>query len=536
VAFLIPPEPAHRSSRAEVTMFRRFAALSDQWTVLHSVGLARHPYKAWSEIDFTLVGPPGVFLVEVKGGDVTRTRGEWWAATADGRLVSLGRGPFDQVGGAEAATRQFIQERLTFARDTTFGYMVATPDCRLEVDDLGIDPHCVYDARNANEPIGSVVQRLAVYWRRRTDRGRDMSASDARGVVGLLCGDISSAPDLRHVVADVEREMEVRTAEQERAVRDLGDTRAAWFVGSAGSGRTILAVEEVKRAVLAGAHVAYVCSSVALASWVQDLLGEQQSVDILNVDRLLGLEHVTERSSPWDVVVVDEANEVMEERCFAILDKRLIGGVKDGQWRVFVDPNDPLYPHQDARVVDLWQRARPARMHLSRNCRTTLPIAHVASALADVPLQRGLEQAPRPTMTFLDSSDDLVVRVRDQFNRFITNGLQRDEIMVLTPLVLDRETQERLEYELNASGPNRPDRSPVHPMTISSLEGQQACAVILADIHNLDEPWMRRQAYLGCSRATTYLHVVLPASLEKTIVDRFAKVALRSRSDGPGTS
>ena len=41
----------------------------------------RHDAKPWSEIDFTIVGPAGVLLLEVKGGVVHRRAGTWYVQT-----------------------------------------------------------------------------------------------------------------------------------------------------------------------------------------------------------------------------------------------------------------------------------------------------------------------------------------------------------------------------------------------------------------------------------------------------------------------
>ncbi len=39
-----------------------------EWKALHSLGLAGYDRKPWTEADLVLVGPRGVFCLEVKGG------------------------------------------------------------------------------------------------------------------------------------------------------------------------------------------------------------------------------------------------------------------------------------------------------------------------------------------------------------------------------------------------------------------------------------------------------------------------------------
>lgn len=97
MAVMVPEDPAHDSSQAEIWLFRKLQGLSEKYCVLHSLGSMRHDHKSWSEIDFTIVGPEGVYFVEVKGGTVGREKGKWTVKRKDGRVENLGRGPFFQA-------------------------------------------------------------------------------------------------------------------------------------------------------------------------------------------------------------------------------------------------------------------------------------------------------------------------------------------------------------------------------------------------------------------------------------------------------
>lgn len=57
MATMIPAQPAHDSSGAELWLFTKLSRLPIQYVVLHSLGLVHHEKKKWSEIDFTIVGP-----------------------------------------------------------------------------------------------------------------------------------------------------------------------------------------------------------------------------------------------------------------------------------------------------------------------------------------------------------------------------------------------------------------------------------------------------------------------------------------------
>ena len=75
-------------SSAERRLFARFKdELPDAFTVLHSLGVARHRYKPYSEADFVLVCPQAVIVFEVKGGRVKRKDGCWFSPTVTARCT-----------------------------------------------------------------------------------------------------------------------------------------------------------------------------------------------------------------------------------------------------------------------------------------------------------------------------------------------------------------------------------------------------------------------------------------------------------------
>ena len=66
-------------SDAERKLFELFdqVDLGSDWIVYHSLNCSEHDYKRWSEMEFLIVGPDGVFVLEVKGGGVSVRDGIW---------------------------------------------------------------------------------------------------------------------------------------------------------------------------------------------------------------------------------------------------------------------------------------------------------------------------------------------------------------------------------------------------------------------------------------------------------------------------
>jgi len=524
---MMPIAPAHDSSDAELTMFRRLRSLPEDWVVLHSLGLIRHAHKPWSEIDFTVVGPLGVLMIEVKGGTVFRQQGEWRVRTAAGDLRSLGRGPFQQVGGAEAATRHFLEDRLPWLADVTFGYLVATPECRLEIDDLGIDQAYVYDARRVGTELIGVVSEVFAQWRARMGRTAGLSGDDVAEVVSQICGDIPMKPDLRNELHEVDRRMGELTTEQRRAVRDLADCRSLWLAGPAGSGKTLLAVAEARRHSREGLTVAYCCHTSGLADHVRSLVsGEGLAIDVVHRHELLRRPNTG--SARWDVLVVDEAQDLMDGEFTDLAEGMLRGGLAEGVWRVFTDPNQALFGSVDQMSVQRWLSSRPAIQRLSRNCRSTQAISLTVSALTGVPLAGGVEGAPRPEILYV-AEGGAGEAVLNAVERLGAQGLDPEEIIVLTPHRLETSVL----HPIGGCFVDFRSKSGVGPMrhaTVGAFKGLERRAVVVGGIDEIESVWMRQQLYVACTRSTALLTVVLPEGLEQVVAAGYLR-AVRDGAD-----
>ena len=526
MARMLPEEPAHSSSDAERWMFRRLASLPESWTVLHSLGLARHDKKPWSEIDFTVVGPLGVLVIEVKGGVVGRTGAKWHVRRADGRIEDLGRGPFQQVGGAEAATRHFLEDRMPELKAATFAYAVATPDCQLKADDLGVDQRVVVDASRVNEPILQTVMGLFGTWADRTRRTGGLSDAAIGKVIEHLCGDIAMLPDLRRVADDVERRMVVLTEEQQRAVNEMSSSNAVWLSGGAGAGKTLMAVNELRQEKRDGRSALYVCRSQALAQHVRELVAaDGEIIDVASRGELLQRLATSSKAVQYDTLIVDEAQDLMDADWTLTANRLVRGGLADGRWRVFIDPNQSLFAPIDKRVVDEWMSHRPAKQRLSRNCRCTRPIALTTSALADVPFASGgVDDAPIPVLHFLAQDDNTTGTVMECVQRLNDQGISNSEVVVLTPQRLEAsDLRDSAHLFTGLRGDPRPDR--IRHSAISEFKGLEAKAVVLVGADEVTSPLSRQQMYVGCSRATVFLDAVLPRSSEPVVGRRYAKWA-----------
>lgn len=165
MARMIPASPPPQNpSKAENRLFYRIRdSFSNTWTALHSLGIGNHRFKPWAEVDFVLVGPLGVYCIEVKGGRVARQAGEW--LFIDGNEVANPKreGPFEQAGGASAALYNFLLDKIPEIKASVVAFGVATPDFTFRISGPDVINELVYDERDACRPFEEYVSRMASY-------------------------------------------------------------------------------------------------------------------------------------------------------------------------------------------------------------------------------------------------------------------------------------------------------------------------------------------------------------------------------------
>jgi len=513
MARFVPSSPAHNSSDAERWLFRKLGYLSDDYVVLHSLGLIRHDHKNWSEIDFTVVGPDGIFLIEVKGGIISRENGEWFTTTKTGKKDSLGRGPFFQVGGAEAATRTFLEDRLEWLKKVTMGYWVYTPDCRLEVDDLGANAECFFDASNSGTDANHLVGRMRSFWSNRRSRNNRLSPQEVQLVVNELCADIYEIPSLRRQINDVSERIHAATEEQQKILDAAVETPRIVVKGPAGSGKSTIAMIEAKSRGSSGSRVLLLCHSAGLRDLFRMNISENHNITAIDMTEIGYFESLGQR---FDVLIIDEAQDVLEQVDLDKIDNLLIGGLADGIWRVF---HDPFQGNSSIELRDSLERlgeSRPGYLSMNRNVRTTSQIAVTSSALAYVDRIIGGIDGPDVEFIYCDG-DGIEDQIRICIEALLVEDVRKDEIVVIVP------DGHRLAETSSFLG--------VRCATASVMKGLESVAVVFAGLSEIEYSGSRKYAYISCTRATTLLKVLLPSPMRSSVINAYSALALRNPSN-----
>ena len=139
--------------------------------------------------------------------------------------------------------------------------------------------------------------------------------------------------------------------------------------GSAGTGKTVLAMESARTFAGQGKKVGLFCYNRNLAGWLQENIGNDTSIvcdsllDYMEKELLASFspameqmrkndtakyysdvlpaqyaEHLIEQAhEPFDVLIIDEAQDVFETNYLEAIDLMLPGGLQNGNWYFFMD-------------------------------------------------------------------------------------------------------------------------------------------------------------------------------------------------------
>lgn len=565
------PSTIHPSvkSGAERKLFSVFrdAPATDNWVCLHSLGLARHATKRRGEIDFLLLTRKGIFVLEVKGGRISREGGIWRFTDRYGVGHEKHESPFDQASSAMFALEEDIRQHFNKNERLShllFGYGAMFPDILFDVTGTEADPRQVYDVRDRLQPVTQFIDRLAAYWRERGSRNRyTPTEKDIEALVELLRGNFDLVPSLG-IQADAVTE-QIRCLEKEQyAVLDALEhfpKPRILVQGGAGTGKTILAMEIARREARKGDRdVLLICYNRLLANFLEGRLKTEQNeggrivvnsifsllndlielspladefkekcekVDTATIYRELFPEYaplalIETEVKPFRTLIIDEAQDMMKQELLDVIDAFVEGGLEAGRWRMFCDVNN------QAAVFGTFDEAVLFRLMnfsqvliLPTNRRNTKPIADETAMLTRPKVQAPATVDGIPVKySWYDKPDIQPSALARILKRLLSEDVAPSRITVLSPRkaedccaasMTDPALVQLTKHNLWEIATGSCDS--ISYCSVSAFKGLENDFIILTDIEDLESEWWRSVIYVGMSRARAGLYLLLKQSL-----------------------
>lgn len=512
--------------------------------VLHSLGLPRHRSKIYGEIDFVVVCERGVACLEIKGGRVECRDGQWTFIDRYGTERQKPEGPFAQVTGNMFSLRDVLKkhfDRNPHMKNLLMASGVVFPDITFYSDSQEIIPEIVYD--RSTEDISSYMNAVFDYWQARQHREPSkLSPSDIREIVQFLRADFCFIPSLNDRLEQVEKHLVRLTAEQAQLMDALGMNDHLIVEGGAGTGKTLLAAEYARKQVEKGRKVLYLTYNKNLAHHVVHALPETDLLKVVNIHALFGeyvpvdvpmmkenpqryfaeilpevfYDHISnlEQESldklQYDLLVMDEGQDILKPIYLYSLDCLLKGGLEKGRWVVFYDEKQNIYNPEYQDGMDILQSYAHTSFRLFVNCRNTVQIGTYSAKASGVAfggfLRENGEEVGR--ISYADDHD-FAGKIKELLKTLRGGGVSMGDVTFLSPKRYQNSKLSQAGVAVNElkDGFVPDEKRPVYA-TIQGFKGLDAKVVILCDVDALRREKFSQYMYIAGTRARTLLYIV----------------------------
>ncbi|HEV7346873.1 nuclease-related domain-containing DEAD/DEAH box helicase [Telluribacter sp.] len=454
---------------------------SDKY-LFHSLNMSKTGDKrVKGEIDFVYLDSECILFMEVKGGEIKydSLSNQWYV------MGGTEKGdPFKQAYDSLFQTRDGLLpglfERRFVSKRLVFGIGVLFPDClkpdefrKSTKDQMEYDPELIFDYtdKKVNDGFIKYIEKLKLYWsshpqfRNRTG----ISSLELSSISKFFRKDLHFRLPVSDLISKSDKETSRLTSMQMFALDNLkyNEGRGGIIMGGPGTGKTLLALELLKRKVTSGKRTLFVCFNKNLAeylntqavnhisdegmfeikhlhgiyrdnSYVHDSVGPvqngedywSQELPLLFVRKL-----ADSKKQSFDYLILDEGQDILNEYHFDALDELLKGGLNSGNWALFMDKEFQNIYNRDAdSYFEYLREVYPCFVNvLQINCRNTLSTIQRASVQTGFPQMPCLktDQFWKSEIRFYKSEIDLLNRINSIISNKEEEGIQRKDITVL---------------------------------------------------------------------------------------------------------
>jgi hypothetical protein len=401
-----------------------------------------------AEADLVILDPSfGIVIVEVKGGTLwyDGTRAAWRRRESGGHVV---RDPVAQAKRARSILRNSLRAARVDIDELALRWAVGMPDARVEAPgEPVLDQAYLWDALS--------VDRLLQAYRRTCGRHEEGERPPGDELIEFIAQTLrgrtrEARPALRSDVEQHEERVRVLTESHRNVLHHFAAHKRVLVRGSAGTGKTLLAVLAAAQLAALGERVLLACWNIVLAGGLREAVraelqavGSPRAEEVTDdpaggivVGHLVGLARHARPDTPasvgttyfqeelpaalttevtggqFDAIVLDEAQDLSDVWMFA-LDDLLTPG---GRWYAFADRHQDIFA-SEASLKDFLELEHELR----ENFRNTRHIAEFAAQFG--PTELDCINADGPPVRFVaTASDDVIERTVVEAGR-----LQRDE-------------------------------------------------------------------------------------------------------------
>jgi hypothetical protein len=531
----LPPRPAINAGEyAELDLLQTLErGLSDAYTLFHSVDWSRGTgtQEQHGEIDIVVVNQGGdVLLMEVKAGDVDFQTGGIFK-TYGGHTKNITA----QVGLQYGALRSRLQDA---GLPVHLSHLLVFPHLKVQNETVQWPRARIVDS----DDIGNIVSRI-------TDLlGPGLKSSDCQErVLAFFENRFRVVPDVSALAGRIQQSATRMSAGLATWVpRIAAPSGVLRVIGTAGSGKTQLALRLLRDADAAGQKAAYICFNRALADHISRVAPVRTPAKTfheyaLRVVRRSGkvvdfnlatafdtmatqcIEALAQSDPDLDMIVLDEMQDMQPEWVQAMLSRLKTAG----KAVLLEDPEQQLYKDREAFDIP---EAVTITSH--ENFRTPRALAKLINLLRLTTVEveaLSPHEGEMPDPIVYDSIDRIAPCTVKAVERCLQRGFSLDDIAIVSMRGRERSTLQGLAKlgpwsvrhftgKFDEGGNAIWSDGQLLIESVRRFKGQAAAAVVLTecDLAQLDA-MNRRLLFVGLTRARVQMEWVISAGTARML-------------------
>lgn len=554
MAKLLPPyidKSCKSSGEKMIFEILKNNSFTKDWVVLHSLNLSQHTVRLYGEIDFLILIPGGgIFVMEVKGGNVKCIDGIWRYTDKFKNTYKSNVGPFNQARDAMFSLRSAIEKEFGKGHKYTkilSGFLCAFPHISFDKHSVEYEPWQILDKDSIQNGTENFFKNLVQQFTQKHKGQRWFSEKDSlpsANDLNLLCdflrGDFERIRTIKDRLTEFDKQVKTYTEEQFRILDSIQLNERSVTQGSAGTGKTMIALESAVRAAAEGKTVFLTCYNRLIGEWMQKQVEEwKDKITVSSLhsylfeqskgfhyDKTQGskqdfyskylptlLKDIYQKgiSKKFDKLIVDEGQDLIREEYLELFDSMVTGGLPNGNWEIYGDFEKQAifakYSREEMLSL-ISKNSQPTKFLLKINCRNTKQIGEETSLISGFEkppfLLEHLEGIPVEYLFYKDEAEQKKL-LGEQLKKLSENELPLHELVIVSPRKFENSCSNSfLDFtirEIKSTSEIAATQNFFGFATVQSYKGMESNYVVITDIEDLTSEIAKSLLYVGMSRA-----------------------------------
>lgn len=527
MARIIPEQVMYfNTSYGEKRVYEALQKLSDEYTVFYSVQWQQKDRRnnvVWGESDFTVFHPKkGILVIEVKNGGISTKDGKWFQTRLDNNKTHEMNSPLDQANRSKYRFIDLLKPAYLYGEKCSIQSMVWFPSIA-DNDFKNLPPSYTKDIIFTEKDLDTISESIdRVYNYYGAEKITNLSENTSKKIINILAPEFDLIPRIGSEKEEKEYAFLRLTREQSTLLDYLVEQRKVTIQGPAGTGKTLIAIEEAKRLSNQNRKVLLLCFNHFLYEFLKNSVREL-NVECYNLNALLtrytGNSSIDYQHAEiylnkikdklyYDDIIIDEGQD-FSDQVIDFFDT--YAKEREGRFYVFYDKNQLLYQKEDIR----WINSSECRLVLTKNCRNTFEIAITANNIIDLeinPSENNIK-GETPNLLVINEKESLKIALNNLIKKYKMQGFLNKEIVILTLATEDDSLISGIEYVGDNKIVHEPDYENILFTTSKKFKGMESGVVLLIDVNKdtfiKDES--KRNFYVAASRAKQKLDIILNA-------------------------